>query len=45
MEVSNVAVEQSVNVNLDKHKSKGISDGSWEVYEERGDYKKRTTST
>lgn len=45
MEVSNMAVGQSVNSNLDKHKSKGISDRSWEVNEERGDYNRRTTST
>lgn len=35
MEVSNMAVEQSVNVNLDKHKSKDIFDRSWKVNEEK----------
>lgn len=46
MEVSNVAVEQNVNViNLDKHKIKGISDRSWEINERRGNDKSRTTSS
>lgn len=46
MEVSNVAVEQNVNViNLDKHKIKGISDRNWEINERRGNDKSRTTSS
>lgn len=46
MEVSNVAVEQNVNViNLDKHKIKGISDRSWEINERRGNDKSRTRSS
>ena len=43
MEVSNVAVEQIVNVDLDKHKTKGIADRSWEISEGKGNGKSRRT--